>query len=179
MSRLRHTFDVEAITFLECLTDFLALEMIAQRVYIGVVTVKDNPPIQVNDRHTESFHLVALHIIVEQAAVGEAVFAECLHHLVIVHLQPRVEDVDLIVFFALILIHAEADGKEQEDATDAKEQIALKGFTFRLRPKMLTLGSVQACLALLSLNRIFQNSSHSPHVSLYVSHSVQFSCADE
>jgi hypothetical protein len=40
-----------------------------------------------------------------------------------------VQDVNLVLLLALVLIHAEADGKEHKHTTDAKQQIALKGLT--------------------------------------------------
>ena len=69
------------------------------------------------------------YIIAKQTAIGQAILAQRLYHLVVVHLQSRVQDVNLILLLALVLIHAEADGKEHKHAADAKQQIALKGLT--------------------------------------------------
>ena len=83
----------------------------------------------VYNRHAKALHAVSRHIVVKQPAVGQAVLAQCLHHLVVVHLQSCVQDVNLVILLALVLIHAEVNSKQQENTADAEQQIALKGFT--------------------------------------------------
>ena len=93
--------------------------MVAQRVYVGVVAVEDDTSLLVDYRHTQPLHLMASHIVAKQLWVGQTVLAQRLHHFVVIHLEARVQDVDLVLLFSLILIDAEADGKQQEHAADA------------------------------------------------------------
>ena len=39
------------------------------------------------------------------------------------------QDINLVLLLALVLIHAETNGKEDEDATDAHEQVFLERLT--------------------------------------------------
>ena len=61
------------------------------------------------------------HIIPKQQAICQAVLAERLHHFVVVHLQSRVQNVNLVFLFTLILIDTEADGKKQKHTTDTQQ----------------------------------------------------------
>ena len=103
--------------------------MVAQRIDVGLVTVEQDVPFLVDDRHTQALHAVLLHIVAEEMGIQQVFLTEGLHHLVVVHLKSSVEDVDLIVLFALVLIYAETDGEKQEDAADAEQQIALERLT--------------------------------------------------
>ena len=86
-----------------------------------LVAVKDNSPVLVYNRNAKAFHAVPRYIVAKQTDACEAVLAQRLYHLVVVHLQSRVKDVNLVLLLALILIYTEADGEEQENTANAEQ----------------------------------------------------------
>ena len=62
---------------------------------------------------------------------GDAVFAQHLHNVVVIHLQTRMQNIYLILLFTLILIDAEANSKKQESPTDAQQQVSPENATSR------------------------------------------------
>ena len=87
VGRLRQALDVVAVAVAQRLLDFRALQVVAQRVYVCLVTVKEYSPLLIDDGHTEPFHVLVFYIVAKQAVVGQAVLAKRLHHLVVVHLK--------------------------------------------------------------------------------------------
>ena len=70
--------------------DFHTLKVIAKRIEVGIVAVENDPPVFVNNRHTKAHHAVPFYILAKETIIGQAILAQRLYHLVVVHLQPRV-----------------------------------------------------------------------------------------
>ena len=104
-----------------------------------LVAVKEHAPLPVDDGDTETLQRMLPHITQKLMSAGDAILAQHLHDVVVIHLQTRMQNVYLILLFTLILINAEANGEKQEYPTDAQQQVSPENATSR-------------------------NSNHSPHV---------------
>ena len=85
--------------------------MIRQKdIGLGIV-VLNHSSVNADDRNAQSLNVVREHVSVKQAVVLDAIISQGLHHLIVVHLKARVQNVDLVILLALVLIHAETSGK--------------------------------------------------------------------
>ena len=89
-----------------------------------------------------------LHIFHKWCSLCNLFTAKALHHLIVVHLQPGVQDIYLEAFLSVILISAKAECKEDEYTSDAYKEIILERSLFQKHSHIQNVSLVVSRIAL-------------------------------
>ena len=86
----------------------MSLQMVLQPFCVVLVAVHHHLAGAVDDRHAHTFVVVLGYVGHEGLAVEQPLAAQRVHHLIVVHLQPCVQYVYLVLLLPPVLVYAEA-----------------------------------------------------------------------
>ena len=107
MSGCRYALDVISVALMQSYIYLTSAQMVVQQVHIRLTTVHEYPSGTVDDRYSQTFIMMFGNVRHEGFPIQQLMFAQGVHHLIVIHLQAGMQDVYLVLFLAFILIDTE------------------------------------------------------------------------